>query len=374
MMNQYLQVEKKSLFHKIDWRLVIIILLLNIVGVLNLYSATHAVHATGLSRNFLFQTTCLLGGWIVFIIVTLINYKHLIRFSYLFYIGILIALILVPFIGRSTYGAKRWLDLGLFSFQPSETMKVALILILSHLLIHHRYIQVLKLKDLILPFLVTIVPFVLTLRQPDLGTAMIFLAIALSMILFIGIQKQLFILCVLMGIIAMPLAWNFALKDYQKDRVLTFLYPSKDPQGSGYNSNQSKISIGSGQILGKGFRQGTQSQLRFLPERHTDFIFSVLSEEHGFLGSTATIGLFFLLLLIGINIASKAADKTGALLAIGSITVLFWHISVNIGMVTGLLPIVGIPLPLLSYGGSNLLLTMFTLGLISSVAMNRNLF
>ena len=371
---QYLQVEKKSLFHKIDWRLVAVILVLNVIGLFNLYSATHAIHATGLNRNFIFQATCLLGGWSVFITITLINYKHLIRFSYIFYTLNLIALILVPFIGRSTYGARRWIDLGLFSFQPSETMKVALILILSHLLIHHRYVQVLRLKDLITPFLVTVIPFILTLRQPDLGTAMVFLAIALSMILFIGIQKQLFIAFVLMGIIAIPLAWNFALKDYQKDRILTFLDSSRDPQGSGYNSNQSKISIGSGQILGKGFRQGTQSQLRFLPERHTDFIFSVLSEEHGFLGSMVTIGLFSLLLLIGINIASKAADKTGALLAMGSVAVLFWHISVNIGMVTGLLPIVGIPLPLLSYGGSNLLLTMFTLGLISSVAVNKNFF
>ena len=373
-MNQYLHIEKKSLFHKVDWHLVAVILFLNIIGLLNLYSATHAVHTTGLSRNFIFQTTCLLGGWAVFITVTLINYKHLIRFSYIFYILNLIALTLVPFIGRSTYGAKRWIDLGLFSFQPSETMKVALILILSHLLIHHRYMQVLRLKDLITPFLVTIIPFILTLRQPDLGTAMVFLAISLSMILFIGIQRHIFIAFVLIGIITVPLAWNFGLKDYQKSRVLTFLYPSNDPQGSGYNSNQSKISIGSGQILGKGFRQGTQSQLRFLPERHTDFIFSVLSEEHGFLGSIITIGLFSFLLLIGITIASKAADKTGALLAIGCVAVLFWHISVNIGMVTGLLPIVGIPLPLLSYGGSNLLLTMFTLGLISSVAVNKNLF
>ncbi len=373
-MSQYLQVEKKSLLHKIDWRLVTVILFLNVVGLLNLYSATHGVHTIGLSRNFLFQITCLLGGWTVFTIITLINYKHLIRFSYIFYILNLIALILVPFIGRSTYGAKRWIDLGFFSFQPSETMKVALILILSHLLIHHRYIQLLRLKDLAIPFLVTIIPFILTLRQPDLGTAMIFLAITLSMILFIGIQRPIFIACIFMGIIAIPLAWNFALKDYQKGRILTFLDPSRDPQGSGYNSNQSKISIGSGQILGKGFRQGTQSQLRFLPERHTDFIFSVLSEEHGFLGSMATVGLFSLLLLIGISIASTAADKTGALLSMGCVAVLFWHIFVNIGMVTGLLPIVGIPLPLLSYGGSNLLLTMFTLGLISSVAVNKNLF
>lgn len=369
-----LQVEKRSLLQRFDWHLVFVILLLNIIGLVNLYSATHGVHVSGLSRHFLFQVICLLGGWLVFIVVTFLHYKHLVRLSYIFYFVNLIALILVPFVGYSTYGAKRWIDLGFFSFQPSETMKIALILVLSHLLVHCHYKQVLRLKDLIMPSLITIIPFILTLRQPDLGTAMIFLAVALSMILFIGIQRQLLVIFVFMGIVAVPLAWHFALKDYQKDRVLTFLDPSRDPRGLGYNSNQSKISIGSGQILGKGFRQGTQSQLRFLPERHTDFIFSVLSEEHGFLGSIVTVGLFATLLFLGINIASSASDKMGALLAIGSVAILFWHISVNIGMVTGLLPIVGIPLPLLSYGGSNLLLTMLTLGLISNVALNKNFF
>ena len=215
-MNTYLQVEKKSLLHKIDWRLVTVILLLNVIGLFNLYSATHGAQTIGLSRNFLFQATCLLGGWIVFIIITLINYKHLIRFSYIFYILNLIALILVPFIGHSTYGAKRWIDLGFFSFQPSETMKVALILILSHLLIHHRYVQVLRLKDLIIPFFVTIIPFIFTLRQPDLGTAMVFLAIALSMILFIGIQKQLFIGICINGNYSYTLSLEFCFKGLSK--------------------------------------------------------------------------------------------------------------------------------------------------------------
>lgn len=370
----HLQVEKRSLSQRIDWRLVMVILLLNTVGLLNLYSATHGIQVTSLSGNFLFQIIWILLGWAVFITVTLLNYKHLVRFAYLFYFTNLAALLLVPFVGQSIYGAKRWLDLGLFHFQPSETMKIALILVLTNLLVHHRSSLTLSLRDLVAPFALTLIPFILTLRQPDLGTGLMFLAIFFSMTLFVGIQRRILIAFVLIGIVTIPLAWNFALKDYQKARVLTFLDPSSDPQGSGYNSNQSKISVGSGQVFGKGFRKGTQSQLRFLPERHTDFIFSVLSEEHGFLGSFLTIGLFAALFFLGIHIASKAPDKMGALLAFGSVAVLFWHTSVNIGMVIGLLPIVGIPLPLLSYGGSNLLLTMVALGLISSVTFNKYLF
>ena len=371
-MNSYLLVEERSLLQRIDWRLPIIMLLLTIIGLINLYSATYGV-LNHLSKNFLLQATYFLAGWLIFMVMTVLHYKHFIRFSYLFYLINVIALMLVPFIGHSIYGAKRWLDLGFFNFQPSETMKLSLVLVLTHLLAHSHH-QALRLKHLVGPFLVTIIPFILTLRQPDLGTALIFLAVASSMILFVGVERKLFIAFIFMGIVALPLAWNFALKDYQKERILTYLDPSSDPKGSGYNSNQSKISIGSGQILGKGFRRGTQSQLRFLPERHTDFIFSVLSEEHGFLGSLIVIGLFVVLLYLGVNIASGASDKAGVLLAIGGVAILFWHIFVNVGMVTGLLPIVGIPLPLFSYGGSNLLLTMLILGLISSVAVNKNFF
>jgi rod shape determining protein RodA len=175
-------------------------------------------------------------------------------------------------------------------------------------------------------------------------------------------------------LIALPAAWTWVLHDYQKNRIFTFLYPDRDPRGAGYNSIQSKIAVGSGRVLGKGFRKGTQSQLEFLPERHTDFIFSVLSEEHGFIGSVTTVGLFAVLFLLGTRIASQARDKAGSLIAIGVMALLFWHMFVNIGMVIGLLPIVGIPLPLLSYGGSSMLTTMTAMGLVSSVAYRKFLF
>ena len=194
-----------------------------------------------------------------------------------------------------------------------------------------------------------------------------------TLLLFVKIKRSILLALFISVAIAVPVGWNF-LQNYQKARILTFMAPDIDPKGSGYNSIQSKIAVGSGRIVGKGFRKGTQSQLEFLPERHTDFIFSVLSEEHGFIGCITAISLFLILFVIGIRIASQSKDKFGALLCVGILAYLFWHMLVNIGMVTGLLPIVGIPLPLLSYGGSSLLTTMAGLGIISAVSYRRYLF
>ena len=339
-----------------------------------MYSATHGIHTTDISRKFLVQIVWLSLGWGLFAAVTFIDYRIFTRISYGLYILNLGALAAVPFVGKSIYGSKRWLDLGFFNYQPSETMKIVLVMVLARQLAKLSRPDGLGLKELALPLVMTVIPFVLTVKQPDLGTALMFFAIAFSMIIFVGVKRNILIGAVLIAIIAVPIAWNFGLKEYQKNRVLTFLDPSRDPRGAGYNSNQSKIAVGSGKILGKGFRKGTQSQLEFLPERHTDFIFSVLSEEHGFVGSSITIGLFSVLFLLGLRTASQAKDKLGALLAVGALSMVFWHMFVNIGMVIGLLPIVGIPLPLLSYGGSNLLPTMLGLGIVSSVSMRKYLF
>jgi rod shape determining protein RodA len=215
---------------------------------------------------------------------------------------------------------------------------------------------------------------VFVVEQPDLGTAMMLAAIGGSMLLFTKVKRWILATAVVAGIVALPVAWRFVLHDYQKNRVLTFLSPTNDPRGTGYNSIQSKIAVGSGRFFGKGFMKGTQSQLEFLPERHTDFIYSVLSEEHGFVGSILVMGLFCYLFLTGIRIAFNARDKFGALLTVGVLCYVFWHMFINIGMVIGLLPIVGVPLPLLSYGGSSMLTTMAGLGLVSSVAYRRYLF
>ena len=211
-------------------------------------------------------------------------------------------------------------------------------------------------------------------RMPRVAAAMMLMIIGGSMLLFLRIKTKILVTLVCFGMASGVVGWFFALKDFQRHRVETFLNPDEDPRGKGYNSIQSKIAVGSGRVLGKGFRKGTQSQLEFLPERHTDFIFSVLSEEHGFIGSITTLGLFAVLFTVGTRIASEARDKTGAVMVIGVMGILFWHMFINIGMVIGLLPIVGVPLPLLSYGGSSMLSTMMGLGLVSSVAFRKFLF
>jgi rod shape determining protein RodA len=249
-----------------------------------------------------------------------------------------------------------------------------MILLLAKILSKRDPQQPMGITDLFWPGFLALLPWVLTVKQPDLGTATLLLAISVSIFLFVGVKCYILIFSAIIGIVAAPIIWNFGLKEYQKNRVLTFISPGRDPRGSGYNSIQSKIAVGSGRILGKGFRKGTQSQLEFLPERHTDFIFSVLSEEHGFIGSSITLGLFVVLYFMSIRIAMQARDKIGVLIVIGVLSYMFWHVFVNMGMVIGILPIVGAPLPLLSYGGSSLLSTMTGLGSISSVAYRRYLF
>jgi len=306
--------------------------------------------------------------------MTLLDYKVLTKIAYAAYVMNLLCLVYVEFFGNIALGAQRWIDFGFFKYQPSETMKLMLVVLLAKILAERNTSAGLGVKKLLLPLTLTAIPFILTVIQPDLGTSMMLAAVSVSMLLFVGIKKRILITAVIGFILILPLAYNFGLKEYQKNRVLTFIDPTRDPRGAGYNSIQSKIAVGSGKFLGKGFRKGTQSQLDFLPERHTDFIYSVLSEEHGFIGSFTVLTLFIILILIGIKIATQARDKFGALLVIGCLSFLFWHMFVNIGMVIGLLPIVGIPLPILSYGGSGMITGFLCLGIISSVAMRRYIF
>lgn len=373
-MKASMQVEERTLLKRTDLNFAFVIFALNVIGLINLYSATHGAHSTGTSQLFWMQLAWLSAGWTVYFVVTLVDYRFFIRAAYIFYALNLAALVGVSMFGRVSYGAQRWLDLGFFRYQPSETMKMVMVLVMARVLSSKSIGAGMGYKDLAFPALLTGIPFILTVKQPDLGTGIMIAAITGSMIFFLKIKRSIVVTAILAGLIAAPLIWNFGLKEYQKNRVLTFLSPGRDPRGTGYNSIQSKIAVGSGRILGKGFRKGTQSQLEFLPERHTDFIFSVLSEEHGFIGSVTTVGLFIVLYLMGIRIATQARDKIGALVVVGVLAYLFWHMFVNIGMVIGLLPIVGVPLPLLSYGGSSLLTTMAGLGLISSVAYRRYLF
>ncbi|MCH2535045.1 MAG: rod shape-determining protein RodA [Bdellovibrionales bacterium] len=372
--NLDMQVEKRNFFKKFDGNLALVIFALNLIGLINLYSATHGVVLDHTAKLFYQQIFWLLGGWVLYFLVTLVDYKFFYRLAYFFYGLNLVALALVPFIGKTYYGAQRWLDLGFFRYQPSETMKIIMIFVIARILSQKSSYNGLGFKDLLLPGVLTLIPFALTVKQPDLGTALLIASTTLSLLIFVRLKRSILVTACLIGIITLPAVWSFGLKDYQKGRILTFLNPGRDPHGAGYNSIQSKIAVGSGQVLGKGFRKGTQSQLEFLPERHTDFIYSVLSEEHGFIGSITTFGLFVVLFFMCIRVATQARDKFGALIVVGIVSYLFWHMFINIGMVIGVMPIVGVPLPLLSYGGSSMLTTMLGLGVISSVAYRKYLF
>ncbi len=370
-----LQVEEKTLIKRIDWNLVLVVLALNLVGLINLYSATHGPHSENVASLFVNQIIWLIAGWSIFFITTLIDYSIIFRIVWIAYFLNFGALVYVTLFGKVALGAQRWINFGFFHYQPSETMKMCLIILLARILSQKNTDgRGLGFRELFLPLIALGIPVGLVMEQPDLGTAMMLSAIGVSMIIFTKVRKAILVTGVLAVALAIPIAWKYGLREYQKDRVINFINPSNDPRGSGYNSIQSKIAVGSGQVFGKGFRKGTQSQLEFLPERHTDFIFSVLSEEHGFIGSITTLALFCVLFLITIRIASTARDKFGAMLTVGVTAYVFWHMFVNMGMVIGLLPIVGVPLPLLSYGGSSMLTTMSGLGVISSVAFRRYIF
>lgn len=370
-----MQVEERTFFKRIDWSFVIVLLTLNFVGLVNLFSATHGPHSQEVETLFTNQLLWLTVGWCVFFIATVIDYQLISRLAYIFYFINLAAILYVTKFGVVALGAQRWIDMGFFRYQPSETMKLCIIMILAKTL-QHRAVDGhgMGFKELLMPLILMGVPFVLVVEQPDLGTALMLAAIGGTMIFFMKIRKLILGGAIVAGLIAAPIAWQYVFRDYQKNRIINFLQPTNDRLGSGYNSIQSKIAVGSGKFFGKGFRKGTQSQLEFLPERHTDFIYSVLSEEFGFLGSMMTLGLFCMLFFIIIRIASTARDKFGALLTVGVLAYIFWHMFVNMGMVIGLLPIVGVPLPLLSYGGSSMLTTMAGMGIISSVAFRRYIF
>lgn len=374
LLNTGLQVEERNRFSRLDLNFAFVILALNVIGLINLYSATHGMYSKDKMDLFWMQLVWLSIGWSIYLFITLIDYKIFLRVAYILYGLNLGALVAVTFIGKTSLGATRWLDLGFFRYQPSETMKLVMVMVFAKIFANRDSRRGMGALELLIPAFLFLLPFVLTVKQPDLGTAMLLAFITCSMFIFVGVKRPILIFAAVVAVVAAPIVWNFGLKEYQKNRVLTFLSPGRDPRGTGYNSIQSKIAVGSGKVLGKGFRKGTQSQLEFLPERHTDFIFSVLSEEHGFIGSITTLGLFLILYLMSVRIAAQARDKSGALIVVGVLAYMFWHMFVNMGMVIGLMPIVGAPLPLLSYGGSSLLSTMTGLGLISSVAYRRYLF
>jgi rod shape determining protein RodA len=306
------------------------------------------------------------------ILIAIIDIRFWLQTSYLYYAIALALIIAVEIMGHNAMGATRWFRIGGFALQPSEIMKVCLVLALAKYFYNINAEEIEEIKYITLPVAMITIPTLFIFKQPDLGTAAIILLVGVSILFLAGVKAWKFIFVGVSAIIAIPFLWIFMLYDYQKERVLNFVNPNNDPLGTGYNIIQSKIAIGSGGFFGKGYLNGTQGQLEFLPEKQTDFIFTMLSEEFGFLGSTITIGVYAAIIYMGIKIAMRSTHQFGRLLALGISNILFIHLFVNMGMVMGLLPVVGAPLPLISYGGTITATMLIGFGLLLNVDAHKD--
>jgi rod shape determining protein RodA len=353
-----------------DWGLLILTLAISAAGLVVLYSAVSGGSVEANAVLFKKQLIWYASGFVVMMLCFLFDYKQIERFANFIYLASVGSLVAVLLFGKYVAGSRRWLALGPFSLQPSEMAKIAVIIVLSRYYAKLINTDGLNLRDLMVPAFLTAVPFALIVRQPDLGTAMMIALIATAMTLFAKIERRTLTWLVATFTLLVPSVWFF-LRGYQKQRILTFLNPERDPLGAGYHIIQSKIAIGSGMITGKGFLKGTQTALSFLPEQHTDFIFSVLAEEWGLIGSLAVIILFLVIIAWGLNIAGRCRDPFGTILSVGVTAMIAWQVLINIGMVMGLMPVVGVTLPFVSYGGSSIITMMMGIGLLMNVSMRR---
>lgn len=365
-------IDRRLITH-INWGLLAYTIVLFFIGTGNLYSASGVRLENGITLSPFYQRQMIWGafGLLAMVVCMSFDYRHLQSLAIPLFLLTLLLLLLIPIVGKTIYGAKRWLSLGFFSFQPGELAKLSILIIGARTLALDS--TPLSWKQLLYLLSLGVIPVGLIAMQPDLGTALTVIAILGGIICYHGLQPHVLRVCLIMIPLLIPLSW-FVLHDYQKQRIVTFLDPTKDPRGSGYHIIQSQIAIGSGQFSGKGFLQGTQSQLRFLPEKHTDFAIAVFGEEWGFLGCITLMGLFCLFLLAIFNTIKGAKDRFGSSLAAGIFMYFFWQFFVNIGMVVGLMPVVGIPLPFLSYGGSATLINFILIGLVLNISMRRFVF
>ena len=356
----------RRLLQNVDWALIALGLAFAILSGLTL-SSLHVGRAGG---TVVYRQLLWFGvGMVALVVLASIDYRRLVRIAPLFYLLGLVGLASVFVLGRTVSGARRWIAVGSVSVQPSELFKLAYVLMAVWVLTS-RWAQPINRLTLALVAAITAVPFLLIMKQPDLGTALLLMPVLLALLVGAGIHLRLLGAVFLAGIAAIPVAW-FLLKEYQRERILVFLDPFRDPLGSAYNVIQAKIAIGSGQLLGKGIAGATQSRLAFLPERHTDFIFAVFAETWGFVGCLTLLTCYAIVLLRGFDIAASAREPVGRLVALGATCMLGAQVLINVGMVTGLLPVVGVPLPLMSYGGTSVLCSLMALGLLVSVRMRQ---
>ena len=337
------------------------------IGLLMMYSAgggENTIYFTQQLSRFIFAFVIMLG-------IAIMPMHLLMDYAYIIYCACLLVLVVVDVVGHIGMGAQRWIRFGGLNLQPSEFMKLAVILALARYFHQLHSEDIKRVKSLIIPMFIIILPAIFILRQPNLGTTTILVCVGVIMYFLAGVQWRYFIGAGVAIVSTTPVIWHF-MHGYQKRRVLTFLDPQEDPLGAGYNILQSMIAIGSGGFFGKGYLQGSQSQLNFLPEKHTDFVFTMLAEEFGFFGSIILLILYFSLLMAGLIIALRSRSQFGAMLAAGVVALIFIHILINCGMVMGMMPVVGVPLPLMSYGGSIMVSTLCAIGLLLNAYINRN--
>jgi rod shape determining protein RodA len=354
-----------------DWRFLGLIAAILSLGVLSIYSVTPPQPVSG-TPIYLKQLAWIAVGCAAFVTMLVVDYHKISRMAYVLYALTLLLLAVVLVTGKTSRGAQRWIPIGPFVFQPSEFAKLVLVLTLATY--YTRSPRQGWMQRVVLPGLIMLPGLLLILKQPDLGSGLSYLSIYISMLLVVGMRSKAMGVLLLFAVMLFPFAWELvwgSLHDYQRERIMTFVDPAYDTGGKGYHGLQSRIAIGSGELLGKGLYGGTQSQLKFLPEGHTDFVFAVFAEEWGFLGVLVLLGLFAGLIWLSLEIALKAKDMLGALLAAGLIAMLAFCLVINIGMTAGLFPIVGIPLPLMSYGGSSTVATLAALGLLLNIKRRR---
>ncbi|AFX99492.1 rod shape-determining protein RodA [Candidatus Endolissoclinum faulkneri L2] len=350
----------------LNWFVVFLVIAISAVGCLMLYSAANGSWSPWAYHHFIRFGI----GMTIMLSIAVVDIRFWMRNAYLGYMIILFFLVLVDLMGKIDMGAKRWIDLRLFHFQPSEAMKICLVLALSRYFNGLTYEEVGNKLKLIIPLLMVGIPVFLVLKEPDLGTALIMIAESAAIFFLAGVRIWKFFAFITIAILSFPLSWRF-LRAYQQNRILTFFNPDSNHTSTGYHILQSKIALGSGGIFGKGFLKGSQSHLNFLPEKQTDFIFTMLAEEFGMVGAYCLIGLYVLILAYGFSVAMRSCSQFGRLLALGITTTLFLYLFINIAMVIGLIPIVGVPLPMLSYGGTAMLTIMIGLGLLLGVSVHR---
>jgi rod shape determining protein RodA len=354
---------ERRLYHHVDWAMLGAILMLTMIGLVNIYSAAG-------ERLAIVQVYGILLGLVALMICLAIDYRTITDKSHLLYFAILALLIYVLFFGAVRGGSRRWIDLGTFNLQPSEFAKAILALVLAKFLGDSRRGRVRR-SDFLAAAAITALPLLIIARQPDLGTAVTLLPVLFAVAYLAGLPMRIFGIVALVGLLAAPVAWQFALEDYQKERISTFLNPEQDARGAGYQQIQARITVGSGGLKGKGFQDGTQGQLRFLPVAHNDFIFSVLAEEHGFKGVLVALGLYLFVIFRALESARLAKDRLGAYLVLGVLASFTFQVVYNITMSAGLAPVKGLTLPLMSYGGSSMIATLAGFGLILNVRMRR---